>query len=119
MIDVREDTGKWVAGIFEAGAAANGKKVQAVSFWTDMQTFASDLGKAIGKNVAYNNVPSDVFKSFLPEAIADELTENMKLIDQYSYYGKETEKEQSKSDEFLLKDAKLATVDSWAPTLKL
>lgn len=119
MIDVQADTGKWVAGIFEAGAAANGKKVQAVSFWTDMQSFSSDLGKAIGAKVAYNNVPADVFKSFLPEAIAEELTENMKLMDQYSYYGKNTEQQQPESDAFLLKDATLATVDSWASTLKL
>lgn len=119
MIDVQADTGKWVAGMFEAGEAVNGQKVQAVSFWTDMQTFSSQLGKALDKKVTYNNIPVDLFKGFLPEAIADELTENMKLIDQYSYYGKDTEKHQPQSDAFLLKDAKLATVDSFAPTLKL
>lgn len=119
VIDVRADTGNWVAGIFEAGSAANGKVVQAVSFWTDLQSFSNDLGNAVGKKIAYNNIPSDVFKSFLPEAIAEELTENMKLIDQYSYYGKDTGKQQPESDKFLLKDAKLATVQSFAPTLNL
>lgn len=119
LIDAVADTGKWVAGIFEAGAAANGKKVQAVSFWTDMQTFSSQLGTALGKKVIYNHVPADVFKSFLPEAIAHELTENMKLVDQYSYYGNHAEKEQPQSDAFLLKDVKLATVSSWASTSKL
>nr|CDI54585.1 conserved hypothetical protein [Melanopsichium pennsylvanicum 4] len=69
--------------------------------------------------VAYNNVAAEVYKSFLPEAIAEELTENMKLMDQYSYYGKNTEKEQAESDAFLLKDAKLATVSSWARSLNL
>ncbi|SNX85127.1 uncharacterized protein MEPE_03836 [Melanopsichium pennsylvanicum] len=73
-----------------------------------------------GRNiVAYNNVAAEVYKSFLPEAIAEELTENMKLMDQYSYYGKNTEKEQAESDAFLLKDAKLATVSSWARSLNL
>ena len=43
----------------------------------------------------------------------------MKLMDQYSYYGKDTEKEQPQSDAFLLKGAELATVSSWASTLKL
>lgn len=119
VIDIVADAGKWVAGIFQAGPAANGKKVQAVSFWTDLQSFSSDLGSAVGSKVAYNNVPADVFNNFLPEAIADELTENMKLIDQYSYYGNNAEKQQPQSDEFLLKDAKLATVSSWASTLKL
>lgn len=119
MIDIRADTGKWVAGILEAGASANGKKVQGVSFWTDMQSFTAELGKALNENVAYNNVPADVFKGFLPEAIAEELTENMKLIDQYSYYGKDSEKQQPESDKFLLKDAKLATINSWTSTLKL
>ncbi|SJX64115.1 uncharacterized protein SRS1_14770 [Sporisorium reilianum f. sp. reilianum] len=119
VIDILADAGKWVAGIFEAGAAANGKKVQAVSFWTDMQSFSSQLGDALSHRIAYNNIPADVFKGFLPEAIGEELTENMKLIDQYSYYGKDAEKQQPQSDEFLLKDAKLATVSSFASTLKL
>lgn len=119
FIDAVADTGKWVASIFEAGAAANGKKVQAVSFWSDMQSFSSDLGSALGKKVTYNNVPADVFKSFLPAAVADELTENMKLIDQYSYYGKDSEKAQPESDALLLKDLPLATVKSWVSTSKL
>ncbi|ETS64068.1 hypothetical protein PaG_01300 [Moesziomyces aphidis] len=119
LIDIQADAGKWVAGLFEAGAAANGKTVQGISFWTDMQTFAADLAKAIGSKVAYNNVPADVFKSFLPEAIADELTENMKLVDQYSYYSKGAETNQPQSDALLLKGAQLATVQSWAKSLKL
>lgn len=118
-IDVKADTGKWVAGIFEAGTAANGKTIQVVSFWTDLQSFSSELSKVIGAKVTYNHVPADVFKSFLPEAIADELTENMKLIDQYSYYGKDSEKKQPESDKFLLQGAELATISSWASTLKL
>lgn len=120
MIDVQADAGKWVAGLFEAGPdAANGKKVQAVSFWTDMQSFTSELSQALGTKVAYNNVPKDVYKSFLPEAIAEELTNNMTLIDQYSYYGKGTEKEQPESDALSLKGADRATVSSWASTFKL
>ena len=119
VIDIVADAGKWVAGIFEAGPAANGKTVQAVSFWTDLPSFSSELSAVLGHKVAYNNVPADVFKSFLPEAIADELTENMKLMDQYSYYGKNAESQQPQSDEFLLKQAKLATISSWASTLKL
>ncbi|TKY90000.1 hypothetical protein EX895_001298 [Sporisorium graminicola] len=119
MTDIVADAGKWVAGIFEAGAAANGKTVQAVSFWTDLQSFSSQLSAATGKKVIYNNVPAEVFKSFLPEPIADEYTENMKFIDQYSYYGKNSEKQQPQSNQFLLKGAKLATVSSFAPTLKL
>lgn len=119
MIDIVADTGNWVAGLFEAGQSANGKTVQGVSFWTDLQSFTSELGNAIGKKVSYNNLPADVFKSYLPEAIADELTENMKLIDQYNYYGKDAEKQQPESDTFLLKGAQLARIRSWSKSLKL
>ncbi|EST08096.1 NmrA-like protein [Kalmanozyma brasiliensis GHG001] len=119
MIDIVADTGNWVAGLFEAGDSANGKKVQGVSWWTNFASFSSDLGSALGKKVSYNNIPADIFKSYLPESIADELTDTMKLVDQYSYYGKDTEKQQADDNRFLLKDAKLATVDSWAKSLKL
>ncbi|KIS68287.1 uncharacterized protein UMAG_11107 [Mycosarcoma maydis] len=119
LLDAAADTGKWVASIFESGAAANGKTVQAVSFWTDLQSFSSDLGSALGKKVTYNHVTADVYKSSLPETVADELTDNMKLVDQYNYYGKDTEKAQPESDALLLKELELATVSSWVSTFKL
>jgi hypothetical protein len=40
-----------------------------------------------GKKVAYREVPHDVFKSFLSEAVAQELLENMLLFQDPGYYG--------------------------------
>lgn len=117
MIEVRGDSGKWIAGLFEAGKSANGRYIQAVSFWTDMATFVRELGAKFGTEVAYNHVPADAFRKVLPEAIADELTENMKLMDQYSYYGKGTEAKQPEHDKLLLAGAKLTTIPEWASTL--
>ncbi|GAK68309.1 uncharacterized protein PAN0_065d6554 [Moesziomyces antarcticus] len=37
--------------------------------------------------VACNVVLANVLKTFLPEVISDELTQNMKIVDQYSCYG--------------------------------
>ena len=42
----------------------------------------------------------------MPEKIAHELVENMVLVRDYSYYGKEAEKEQAKADEKVLRGAK-------------
>lgn len=114
MIDVRADSGKWIAGLFEAGDRADGRYVQAVSFWTDMRTFAQELGAALGGQVAYHHVPADTFRDAAPEAIADELTENMKLMDQYSYFGKGTEQKQPEDDKLLLAGARLSSVQEWA-----
>lgn len=40
----------------------------------------------IGKPAAFKQIPDDLFKSFLPEAIAQELLENMLLLEEPGYY---------------------------------
>jgi hypothetical protein len=107
LLAPRSDSGKWVMGLFEAGSKANGQSVQGVSTWTTPKKFVAELGEYLGKDVRFNSIPGEVFGSFLPEAIREDLTEMMLWIGESSYYGVGSEKDQASSDRFLLKDAKL------------
>lgn len=105
VIDINADTGKFVAGILEAGQEADGVQVQGVSQWASPSEIVKTFNDAIGKEVAFNQIPLDIFKSFLPPAVADELGENMVLIGDYDYYGKGTREKQAQSDRFLYRAA--------------
>jgi hypothetical protein len=39
-----------------------------------------------GKNLSFNQIPADLFKSFLPAPVAQELTENMLLLEDPGYF---------------------------------
>lgn len=99
VIDIVSDTGKFVAGAFEAGAAADGRRIEAASFWTTLNDFAKLFSQVRGKTLTYTQIPPDVFRGFLPAAVAHELTENMKLIDEFSYFGKGAEDHWKDSDD--------------------
>jgi hypothetical protein len=114
LIHPRRDTGKYVLGIFEKGAEANGVKVHAVSAWTTPKEVVAAVSKAAGKDVEFKMVPAEVFKSFMPPKIAQELVETMLLVGDYSYYGPGEEKNQEQYNKWLVQDAKLVTIEQWA-----
>ena len=110
LIDIQVDTGKYVLGALEAGKRADGVQIQAASDWTTPAGIAETFTKYGGMEVKFVQIPRDVFKGFLAPKMGDfgaeELTQNMELIGDYSYYGKGTEKKQAESDKWLLKGSK-------------
>ena len=118
LIDIKADTGKFVIGALEAGAAADGKWIQGTSEWSTPQAVADTLTKAAGTTVKFQEVPRDVFKGFLAPKMGDfgaeELTQNMELIRDYSYFGKGTEKQQAESDKFVAKGLTLTSFADFA-----
>ncbi|PWN89494.1 NmrA-domain-containing protein [Acaromyces ingoldii] len=101
LIDTAVDTGKFVIGILEAGPkAADGKHVHGVSEWATPAQLVKTLSDVTGKQVRFNSVPLDIFKGFLPPQVAEELAENMALIGDFDYYGKQAKAEQADSDRF-------------------
>lgn len=116
MITPSRDTGKYVAGLFEAGDAANGVAVHGVSAWTTPNKVAQVLAKHLGKNVQFQSVTAKQYEQYLPEKIRDELSEMMQWIGESSYYGKRSEKDQAASDEWIIKGEELT---SWEEFVKL
>lgn len=113
LLDIKADTGKYVAGIYEAGSAANGAEVQGVSQWAHPDEIVAKISEVAGQDVKFveQDVSVEATKS-MPK-IPGELTQNMLLIRDYSYYCKGAEQKQAESDKFFLKGAEKTTWDSF------
>lgn len=111
LLSPRKDTGKYVIGLFEAATDADGVHAQGVSFWTTPKKLVTELSEHIGKEVAFKPISGDVYASFLPEAIREDLTDMMLWVGEESYYGLGSEKKQVESEKFLVNDPSLL---SWA-----
>jgi hypothetical protein len=109
LLSPSRDTGKFVAGLFEAGEEANGADVQAVSIWTSPNKVMKALEEKTGSKATFNSIDAKTFESFLPESIRADLSEMMQWIGESNYYGKGSEKKQAESDKYLLKGSKLTT----------
>jgi len=114
MIDIRTDTGKFVAGILEAGSAANGVHVQGVSQWVVPRQIINDLSEVTGREIRYHQTPADVESAAKLDKIGEELLQNMILIRDYSYFGQGSEKKQAESDKFFLEGEKKTTWKEFA-----
>ena len=115
MLDIQKDTGLFTAGIYEAGAEANGAFVQGVSEWLHPQQVTDTLSQITGRDVQFVEQPGSVESAAkLGNKIAEELTQNMLLIRDYSYFGKGTEMKQAESDRFLVQGAKKNTWKGFA-----
>lgn len=100
LLDAAQDTGTYVGGIlgYPNPAELDGKRIHGVSQWTTPAKIASDLSAVIGQEVKFRPITPEAYQSSLPAESALEMTENMILVRDYSYYGKGTEKEQAESD---------------------
>ncbi|KAL9617539.1 MAG: hypothetical protein Q9160_007697 [Pyrenula sp. 1 TL-2023] len=119
MFDVVDDTGKYVAGALAAGetdpASVDKRRLIGVSQWRSPNEIVADISRVTGTETKFVSLPPEVFKGFLPEAIAEEMVDTMVLIRDYSYYGKEVEVKQAESDKFLSKEQPKS---SWASFLE-
>lgn len=115
MIDIRNDTGLFTVGLFEAGDRANGVAVQGTSQWVHPQDVVDTLSAVTGKSVKFVEQPASVESAAqLGNKIAEELLQNMLLIRDYSYFGVGAEKDQADSDKFLVPGATKSTWKQFA-----
>jgi len=114
LIEPRRDMGKYVMGVFEGGAAANGARVHAVSTWTTPKEVVESLSKASGKKVEFKPITAELFASFLPDAIRNEITETMLLVGDYNYYGKDAKDKQAENDKWMLSGSDKISYSKWA-----
>ncbi|CAO1622807.1 unnamed protein product [Sympodiomycopsis kandeliae] len=110
VIDIVADTGKFVVGALDAGVTANGRTIEAASFWIDLNDLAEQFSRVQESALTYTQVPSEAFIAALPEAVAHETAENMKLIDEFSYFGKGAEKRWQANDDIFPADYKRTTL---------
>ena len=111
LLDAKGDSGKYVVGLLVKGlsdpASVNGLAVHGVSEWQTPAQMVAALTKYGGHGeVRFAEIPASVQeemmgKSGMPAKTAKELTENMLLVRDYSYFGVGEEKNQSQSDKVL------------------
>lgn len=112
LIDIAADMGKYVVGCMMAGKTADGMRVHAVSEWTTPEAVVNEISKVAEKKVVFRQVGADEFTKAqpMPERLARELTENMLLIDEFSFYGIGEEKNQAKHEKMVAAGMKLTSV---------
>ncbi|KAH8711849.1 hscarg protein [Phaeosphaeriaceae sp. PMI808] len=114
FIDPPTDGGKFIMGLFEAGASSNGAQVHAVSAWTTPKQLVTALSKEAGKDVALKLVPADVFAKDFPDNITGQLTETLLMAIENGVYGKGEDGKQDEHDRWLVAGGgKKATLEGW------
>ena len=102
LLDAATDTGTYVVGILEQEPeSVNGKFVQACSDWVTPGEIVDVLSEETSQEIKFQTVSADNFRGLLPAAVAEEMTENMLLVRDYSYFGTGAEKGQGEADEIL------------------
>lgn len=112
LVDAAVDVGLYVAGILNQDPKpTDGIRVQVVSEWLTPNEMVEILSRVTGQQYRFQEVSAEDFKSHLPAAVAEELTDTMRFIGEYHYYGRGAKKDQSQHDRWLLEGAKKKT---WA-----
>ncbi|KAH7009871.1 hypothetical protein EDB80DRAFT_573857 [Ilyonectria destructans] len=86
LLDANRDTGKFVAAAIQHYPKSLGQRIYAATDYYSPSQLAADFSTVIGKPAVAIQLPDDVFKSFLPPNAAQELLENMKLLEDPGYY---------------------------------
>jgi uncharacterized protein YbjT (DUF2867 family) len=86
MIDIT-DTGKFVGAILAEPDKYEGKFFAAAEGLYSYTQMAEALSKATGKEVKFQKVDDETFKTFLPEGLREQLCEMMVHCRDYGYYG--------------------------------
>ncbi|KAF4463980.1 nitrogen metabolic regulation nmr [Fusarium albosuccineum] len=87
LFDAGGDSGKFVKAAIKHFPDVLGKRIYAATDYYTPSRAIAEFSEVIGKPATFNQVPAETFKSFLPAPIADELTENMQLLEDPGYYG--------------------------------
>lgn len=93
LVDAAADSGKWVAAILAEPEKYEGKVLSAATRIYSYEEIVEIISRATGKTVRYNQIPETVFRSFLPPAAADQLTQMLSYFQDFGYYGPETKEE--------------------------
>ena len=98
LLDAAEDTGKFVKGILLHREQTLGKRILGATAYQTLDEVVAEFKEIYpeaGKTAKYVQLPHDVYKSNLinyaqfDEVSAEDLLQNMRLLSEFGYYGKE------------------------------
>ncbi|KAF2827806.1 NAD(P)-binding protein [Ophiobolus disseminans] len=111
LINTAGDTGKWIAAILSDFPKYEGKVLCAATALYSLNDIVDAMGRASGKSVAYIQIPEEKWRGFLPPTTKDHLAEMFQYIQDYGYYGSDTEDKLRWSAEQA--HGKLTTIDEY------
>ncbi|KAG6009197.1 hypothetical protein E4U21_003050 [Claviceps maximensis] len=86
LLDAARDTGLFVKAAMKHFPQTQGTRILAATEYYTPARIVAELEEVTGKKVSYVETPHHVFKSFLPAPAAQELLENMLLLQGPGYY---------------------------------
>ncbi|KAG6042121.1 hypothetical protein E4U41_005669 [Claviceps citrina] len=86
LLDAAADTGLFVKAAMKHFPDTAGRRILAATAYYTPARIVAELEEVTGRQVAYVESPHDFFKSFLPPHAAQELLENMLLLQDPGYY---------------------------------
>ncbi|QYS96775.1 NmrA domain-containing protein [Trichoderma simmonsii] len=90
LFDAAEDTGKFVKAAIKNFPSQAGSRILAASDYYTIDQLISEFSEVMGKPAHAVQIDDDKFKSFLSPVAAQELLENMKLLEDPGYYAGES-----------------------------
>ena len=91
LIDTVDDTGKYVGAILAEPDRYEGKVFSAATRLYSYSEIVKTMSEASGKTVNYKQLPLNVWSTFLPVESAEYLVDMFLWIQDYGYYGPQTE----------------------------
>ena len=94
LVDAVGDSGKFVGAILAEPDKYEGKTFCAATALYSLEEVAAIMSKATGKTVIYKQMPDEDFRKQLPFGgdVADVFIEGFKSMEEFGYYGPDTEK---------------------------
>ncbi|KAG5989988.1 hypothetical protein E4U43_004388, partial [Claviceps pusilla] len=86
LLDAARDTGLFVKAAMKHFPDTEGTRILAATAYYTPARIVAELAEVTGKKVSYVETPHDRFKSFLPAPAAQEMLENMLLLQGPGYY---------------------------------
>ncbi|ORX89427.1 NmrA family transcriptional regulator [Basidiobolus meristosporus CBS 931.73] len=93
LIEIASDTGKYVGAILAEPDKYEGKVFSASTKLYTYEQIADALSHATGKQVNYQQLPKETFKGFLPPIFKDYFVDMLSYIEEFGYYGPQTEEQ--------------------------
>lgn len=111
LINTAGDTGKWIAAILSDFPKYEGKVLCAATALYSITDIVDAMSKSSGKTVVYKQIPEENWRGFLPPTMKDHLAEMFLYIQDYGYYGENSEAKVRWSAEQA--HGKLTTIDEY------
>lgn len=89
-IDVEDDAGKYVSAILKNPNQFEGKILCSATELLTMSQVVEIISKRTGKEVVYNQIPTDALRGFLTPYQADDLCDMFDYFNDFGYYGPDT-----------------------------